>query len=262
MYVQTIKCEIHVMKNVIFIPDENDFVKETGKNFKHSGDLGDVIYSLPVIKHFGYGNLFLVLNGLETKKYDGSASGLDRIKFEAIMPLLEAQNYIKQIKVWNKEINNINIDFDLCRYKFSKKTNLCHKILDIFNVDVTELNTPWLTCNPKKVAKVVINRTFRYRNKNMDYTAIKEYFKDAVFIGQPDEYMDFVNRFGRLDYYPTKNLLEAAEIIAGSEFFIGNQSVCMAISIGLGHTNFQEYYPQCADCIFDFDHCNFFYAKN
>ena len=33
--------------------------------YKHSGDMGDIIFSLPVIKHFGTGILYLDPNGGE-----------------------------------------------------------------------------------------------------------------------------------------------------------------------------------------------------
>lgn len=249
------------MKNLIFIPEESDFIFDTNKNYKHSGDFGDIIYSLPAIRYFGGGSLYLVLNGLKSKKYDGSFSGLDMDRVNIIKPLLECQSYIKEVLIWNINNNIINIDFDLFRYVGNDQKNLCKKILYTFNVPFTEIEKPWLHCETKKIAKIVINRTFRYRNENMDYSYIRENFSDAVFVGSKLEYDDFVSSFGYLDYYPTKNLLEVAEVINGSELFIGNQSACMAIAIGLGKYNIQEYYPAYSDCIFDLENCNFFFTK-
>lgn len=249
------------MRNVIFIPNETDLIFDTNKNYKHSGDMGDIIYSLPVIRFYGGGNLFIPLNGLETVKYDGSHSGITEEKFASLKPLLEIQNYISQIKMWNTSDFNINIDFDILRYKSNQEKNLCHRICDFFGVPKQETKKPWISCMPKQVAKIVINRTFRYRNDLMDYSCLKENFNDAVFIGLKSEHDDFQNRYGKIDYYETKDLLEAAEVIAGSELFVGNQSVCMAIAIAMGHENVQEYCPACADCVFESSNCNFFYVK-
>ncbi len=248
------------MKNLIFIPEESDFIFDTNKKYKHSGDLGDIIYSLPVMRFYGGGHLFLSMNSLPSVKYDGSHSGMTEEKFKIIKPLLEIQNYISSVEYWNKNNLEINIDFDLFRYKSSDYKNLCHKICSIFNVHISQSYRPWLSCMPRKVAKLVINRTHRYRNENLDYSILKENFSDAIFIGYEDEHKDFQERFGKIDFYPTKNLLEAAEVIAGSELFIGNQSVCMAIAIGMGHNNIQEYFPQYSDCIFDHPNCEFFYV--
>jgi hypothetical protein len=38
----------------------------------------------------------------------------------------------------------------------------------------------------------------------------------------------------KIEYQPTKTLLEVAELIAGAETFIGNQSVALSVAIGLG----------------------------
>lgn len=249
------------MKNIIFIPDNKDLFISSDKNFKHSGDFGDIIYSLPAMKYFGGGNLFLTLHGLSSTKYDGSSSGLDEEKIKAIQPLLECQNYVKSVEIFNFKNTNINIDFDLFRYRGNDRKNLCEKILQTFNVPLWYAQQPWLEIAKNKKAKVVFNRTFRYRNTKLDYSILLSKFDDRVFIGTKNEHEDFENTFGKIDYLPTKDLKEAAEIIAGSELFIGNQSVCLAIAVGLGVNIWQEYYPKYADCIFDRENCQYLYVN-
>jgi len=68
----------------------------------------------------------------------------------------------------------------------------------------------------------------------------REFFKQHV-----------VKDFGHIDYYPTKDLWEAACVISGSNVFIGNQSGLMAITIALGHPYMQEVAVGCANCIFE-----------
>jgi hypothetical protein len=49
-------------------------------------------------------------------------------------------------------------------------------------------------------------------------------------------------------YVPCGDLLEAAEIIAGAEIFIGNQSACNAIANGLGKKVILEVCNYAPDC--------------
>jgi hypothetical protein len=59
--------------------------------------------------------------------------------------------------------------------------------------------------------------------------------KESLFVGLPEEYEAFKQATGwDIDYYPTKTLLELAEIIAGAEAYVGNQSLGLSIAIGLG----------------------------
>ena len=78
------------------------------KTYKHSGDLGDIIYSLPVLKTYGKG--ILVIDDIKNlkswiepkgiqinlKKPDGTSSGICENKFNFIKPLLEKQKYVKE----------------------------------------------------------------------------------------------------------------------------------------------------------------------
>jgi len=58
--------------------------------------------------------------------------------------------------------------------------------------------------------------------------------QQAVFVGLPDEYEEFKKLTGwNLDYYPTRTMLELAEVIAGCDQFLGNQSVALSIAQGL-----------------------------
>ena len=56
----------------------------------------------------------------------------------------------------------------------------------------------------------------------------------SVFVGLPQEHEEFKKLTGwNIDYYPTKNMLELAQVIAGCEQFMGNQSVALSIAQGL-----------------------------
>jgi hypothetical protein len=78
------------------------------KTFRHSGDLGDIIYSLPAIKELGGGILYLNTNKT-TPKYPGTPTKFSEKGAEILKPLLLKQSYIQDVKLWDGE----NIDFDL-----------------------------------------------------------------------------------------------------------------------------------------------------
>ena len=58
--------------------------------------------------------------------------------------------------------------------------------------------------------------------------------EQSVFVGLPDEHEAFCKLTGwRIDHHQTKNMLELAQVIAGCEQFLGNQSMALAIAQGL-----------------------------
>lgn len=220
-------------------------------NFKHSGDLGDLWYSLPVLRYYGGGKIYLNIDGLKTRKYDGSKSGLNHDLINMCRPLLEVQPYISECNIFNPEFK-IDVDIDLFRTILRPEQNLCHKILASFCVPLTESEIPWITCEARKISKIVFSRSFRYRNPQVNYAdLVKKYKFDSIFLGFKEEYDDFVNNFGYIPYYPIKDFLEMAEIINGAELFIGNQSSPMAIAIGMNKSFIQETSTMIADCKFD-----------
>jgi hypothetical protein len=218
--------------------------------FKHSGDLGDLWYSLPIIKHMGKGDIFLAIDGLKSTKCDGTASGLIQKVIDMAKPLLEAQDYIRHCKTWKKE--KVDIDMDTFRrVNLYGDINLCELILKNCGVPYKAATEPWLTCKKNRVAARVFARSPRYHNSNVKWDEIYNAYKtDAVFVGLPYEHQAFENAIGLISYQPVKNFLEMAEIINGADLFIGNQSSPMAMAIGLGKAFIQEVCPMCPNCMF------------
>ena len=63
----------------------------------------------------------------------------------------------------------------------------------------------------------------------------------AVFVGSPQEHLDFQHEFHvQIDYLPTSNLLELAQIIQGAEMIFANQSCALAIAIAMGKSYWCE----------------------
>lgn len=226
------------------------------KKFKHSGTYGDLIYSLPLVKYLGGGEFYLHLDQIDwiAKHYYGSQpppvhQGRMTIQdFNALKPLMIAQNYISKFEILDPKSTEITHNLDRFREKFvGHPGNYVDIYADTWAIKDPETmktlrTSPWLTVpNPRPIPNKpwVINRTARWQSqrgqqfwKNLKTQNMDEY---SVFIGTAQEYEQFQKDTGwRLDYYPTDTLLDLAEVIAGCEKFIGNQSMPLSIAIGLG----------------------------
>ena len=72
--------------------------------------------------------------------------------------------------------------------------------------------------------RIVLHRTFRHRNQFINYKFLSDY-KNLIFIGTNDEYLDLKKDVKNLEIYVCKDYLDMARVIKSSKFFIGNQSV-------------------------------------
>jgi len=226
--------------------------KNGEKTFKHSGDMGDLIYSLPVIKYLkGASCLYLNPDGLPLPKYDGSRSGLDKHMIAFLKPLLEAQDYIDEVRTWSGE--KVDIDLDQFRKKGIQyhRVNLCQAILGVFKVPFKITYEPWIEVKPKKrVASTVFSRTKRYRNTKIDLRPYLVKYPNSAFIGLFDEWYMFCKQVGHIKYHQVSNALEMGEVINQADLFIGNQSFPMSLAIAMHKPFIQEVYPICQNCIF------------
>lgn len=204
------------------------------QNFSHSGDLGDIIYSLPTIRACGGGNLTLF-------HFPGrTAHGMSQEKTDRIKPLLECQDYIGEVK-----FSHEFIDHSINGFRNHRAAgNLADMHLATHGLDWTHRVKKWLTVDPDSQAEVIINRTQRYNNHGFDWgAAVSKYAGKMAFIGSPEEHGIFVDQFGHVPYIHADNLLKVARLIAGCKLFIGNYSAPSAIAEGLKHPMVIEVCP-------------------
>jgi hypothetical protein len=221
------------------------------KTFKHSGDCGDLIYSLPAVKALGGGVFYINITAGFTR--------LRERQYNLIRPLLLKQPYISDVQIWNKE----PIDYDLDKFRFSgydlNTLNLAKAHLRAFNLDENLANEKWLECKPVHISPVIFARSMRYRKKYYE-KELEGYlvaFPKSAFIGLPEEHKDFIERIGRIDFIEIVDYLDMAKIINGAELFIGNQSLPFAISEGLHKDNILEISDSHKNCNFEREGHNF-----
>lgn len=226
------------------------------QKFKHSGTMGDIVYGLAVMKRLGGGEFYLHLGQVDwiARHYYGSQPDpyhkgkMSEKEFEFMRDFMQAQDYITHFGIL--DVANTEITHNLDRFRpifVGHPTNYINIYCTVFGItDPTEQTKvsdgPWLTVpQPRPIAgkPYVINRSprgFTSVDCNAVWGVWREQGTDAesVFVGLPDEYEAFKKLTGwNIDYYPTKTMLELAEVIAGCDQFMGNQSVALSIAQGL-----------------------------
>ena len=219
-------------------------------SFLHSGHLGDIVNSLPVIKELSKKktcNLYIEKNKkipehVISKENSASKVYLKETPIIKLIPLLKKQEFINKVEIFNDQ----NIDVDL---------NFFRELPINFNIDSVrwyshltgcfpDLSEPYLNveANEKFKDYIVIMRSLRRQNKFIDYSFLSSY-KKLVFIGLKDEFDDLKKSIKNLEYFDSKDFLELASIIKNSKIFIGNLSFGYALAEALKVTRLLESAP-------------------
>ena len=221
------------------------------KVFHHSGDMGDVIYSLPAIRALGGGALYISADCRHPYPCP------PRVKVgpewsASLATLTNAQEYI-----WNTQWTQrtpFSADYDLNEFRKYYSQPSIDPTSSLWALNRNhwglkyEESESWLKVErPNPVAPIVIARSARYHNDDFPWLQLAiKYGNQSVFVGTKEEYRAFP--FQSIPYQPTANLLELARVIAGSKVFIGNQSCPLAIALGLGKNVVTEAWKQNPNC--------------
>lgn len=227
--------------------------------FRSSGDLGDCLYLLPVIR---------AIPGKHTIRCVDrpGITGPFTPRIPIIKPLIEAQSYIEKVECSEKPV-----DVDLVYFRhFHRSTATlvqaqCSEYNSLNPEEQVQTNgdAPWLDVEPNKEFKgrIIIARSPRYNNQWFPWRKIVEHYgKRLLFVGLDQEYKSFTFINGNVERLEVKDFLELAQAIKGSELFIGNQSSPQAVAMGLGVNIIQEVCLEQPDCIFN--RINVQYAAN
>jgi hypothetical protein len=204
--------------------------------FSHAGDVGDLIAALPALRvssePFGGGRLVCW-----PARWTRQRMSPDVVA--SLRPLLDCQPYIKSVEFADFPVG---VALDAWRrQRWPKIYSLADRALDLVGAAHAERDRPWLVVEPNRVARVVFARSPRYHNPRFPWRRVVErYGREAVFVGFPDEHAAFVREFGDVPYFPTKDYLELARVLAGSELVVVNQTSTFWVAMGLGCRIVQE----------------------
>lgn len=224
------------------------------KTYRHSGTLGDLIYSLYLVRKMGGGKFNVAIGNIENcvAKYGYRPEDVDpqhrgrftEQDFDWLLPLLRRQTYVESVGRWYPGDEPADVDLDHYRSilyrKFEGNILQAYHIAFDMPFAMEDYDNPWLEAESIEVAPIVVSRSFRYRPPNGDqgWRNIVETGQlegNSVFVGTPKEHENFVQSFGvDIPYRPVKNFLELAGIINGAELFMGNQGFAYSLAVGLG----------------------------
>ena len=207
-------------------------------SFKHSGNAGDIIYSIPAIqsicREYGETAQLVLITGvrLSVVNPDRHPTGgvqLNKKMAEMLVPLLLANEYI--VNVYITDDKDCDCDYDLDRFRRQPINlgmgNISRWYSNIINLPI-DLHEAWLHVYGQKNDRVVIARSERYNNPNLNYKFLSEY--SPLFVGIEQEFEMMKEQIPTLEYRPVNNFYEMAQVIKGSSLFISNQSLPYAIA--------------------------------
>lgn len=224
-------------------------------SFLHDGSIGDIWASLPSIQGYykktGRKAKYYLTNGQAAIYYEGAVHPtkgedgitqvmLNKDMINMIIPLLKSQEYIEDAAIHNDEM--IDIDMNRIRQTF---VNMPHGLLSMWYVIVypdLEFNLAdqflFIKDSEKDLAKgkIIISRTERYQNPNIDYSFLKEYEDKIVFSGTKKERNLFCMQFDLdIPRLEIKDFYELAQAVNQSNGLISNQTMIFQLAEGL-HT--------------------------
>lgn len=217
----------------------------TPLTFRHTGEAGDIVYSLPVIRAFGGGVLYI-------KNDPGVTRPITPDLFNSLADLIKPQEYIHDVRWCDGQ--KVDYDFSLFRSSYRPMRTLAMSQARYLGLDRHfDTWTPWIKTSPVPHGYPVFARSPRYHNPAWDaiWPEMVAKYPDAFFVGTKEERDVFEQRFGGgLKHFPTKTFGDLAKIIAGASVFVGNQSAPYAIAEAMKVNTIQETWDRHRDCVF------------
>jgi hypothetical protein len=198
------------------------------QNYIHSGSTGDIVFSLPIIKDMGGGNLYI--------------TNFHKQRSQSIKKLIEVQPYINEVIITDEPVEGVNLN--LFRNYAGHFNNLIKSYYQAHNMATNEWWLDgWLTLPERKpifpgLKFAVINRTTNYADPYFDWKKEVEYLKtitdEIFFLGYLKEWQLFQNTFGVEVNYTNIDFLDAAYLIQEAEIVSCCYSSMATIAQGLG----------------------------
>lgn len=213
---------------------------DSHQTFFSSGDLGDIIAALPIIKQQGGGLLYLGQSDCQP----GPREVMTLARYLSIQPLLALQPYIREVG-YMERYDKHRIDRDLSTFRLSKRfagDNLAtwqgrHLGREYLDVD------PWLEVGDAPWhGRVVCTRSGRYTNPKFPWAGIVKKYGDRVLfagtIGEHAEFQSLVRR--NVEHAVTSDVLGLARLLKGAALQYSNQSLPWWLGAAMGKRVVQE----------------------
>ena len=236
--------------------------------FLHPGNIGDCWAAIPAMREYykktGKKIILLLEKDRKAEYYEGAShptkdeSGnqcmLNQAMVDMMIPLLKAQDFIEDAKVWEKE--PVTVDLGEIRNTYVGMPNLSINrwYFYVFPDLACDLSKVWLDVpdSEKDLAKgkILITRSERYKNERADFSFLKPYEDELVFCGTMREYNNFCMQFDlNIKKLHINNFLELAQAIKQCRFHVSNQTQAWQLSQGIRKASILEVCGWAANCI-------------
>lgn len=223
------------------------------KTFKHSGNTGDIIYSLYAMNGCGQPvTLYIQLD--QAADYSGRIHPLGNVMmnqqmYNMLRPMILAFKFIDDVKVFNGE----TVDYDLDTFRRSPlildRGNIIRWYFQMFPELTNDITKPLIKIKSNTGNYIVVQRTERYLNADVRYKSLNDITDEILFLGTQTEYELFIKRVPKAKHYVVTNFYEAMYLISGAKMFIGNQSMMFAIAEILKVPRAVELFKHCPNVI-------------
>lgn len=200
-----------------------------------TGGIGDAIYAIQVMKVLGVTRLYIK----ENFYHPGEGS-----MYTTVKPLLELQGIevlpTKGGLDFSIYEDGLQYDIDLDRWREERgrgRNHILFSMLSHWRVFHRDWRRPWIKGIPVSQGDYsLIFLTWRWReNSQVDWRKVYASIAGPVyFIGLNEDHDLFEKEWGRIDWHPTKDLLEMANLIGGCKALYCNQGVALVLAQGLG----------------------------
>jgi hypothetical protein len=226
--------------------------------FRHSGKLGDIIYSLPAVRALG-GGIFYV--DPVTQYFEKPPLGKEAA--QGMIELLETQDYIHRGALYQGQPVSCDLDrfrghavpvhfFNIFKTESDKMAawlfggiakEIRQRVIPSLPVNIAQfhweiaglpgkadIDIPWITgiC-PQPRAEIVISKTVRHGGC-LDWAGLQQYADRSIFVGLEEEWSVFRRAYFDVRFYQVRSLLEFAQVVAGAKLYVGNQSFGLALA--------------------------------
>lgn len=212
-----------------------------------TGGIGDCMYAIPIMKLLGVETLYIKENFYP----DGFGS-----MYTAVKGILHSQG-ITALSIpggtpFSVFPEGLSFDYDLDAWRCRPRRNELHIIKNMmlhYQCYNSDWNKPFLKefVNSEGSYNLIF-LTQRWREgSTVDWSKIRFFLEleniPFYFIGFPDDHKDFVEKYGPIKYWFTKDLLRMADLISNCKALYCNQSVALTLAQGLGKKYFCEFKP-------------------
>lgn len=211
--------------------------------FCHSGNSGDIVYSIPTIKHLsGSEPATVYIKAVQYASPNGN-------QFDFVERFLTQQGitpipFIPEDNDWSLyHWPWVKYDYDLDKAREQRQRGTIHIIkryFDAFGI-AKDHKQPFITVDNlyKRNEKfALIHLTSRWNGLQYDWCKIYEEAMQrhgkVYFVGFQYEWLDFTIRYEGIEHLPTNDLLDLARLVRDAEAVYCNQGVVLTLAQGMG----------------------------